>query len=522
MNKEHQRLPFKMGHHPLSPLLRMAYPLFILLISSPASAENLIPNPSVEISDSSNPDLPADWEYNSWGSTNANFAYLKNGHTGQRSLRVQITSRKDGDAKWWTKPINVPVGGGLYRVADYYRANCNSELMVQAIGANNTIQWITVQVLPASNAWTEASHTINLPDGIQQVRVLHVLRENGWLEADSFSMEREAPLIIDSGIIDSGLNRDGTPQNPIISISFDDGWTSVFEQALPILDKLQLRASHYIHAEYVDKTGYQYDYMTSKQLAQLYQKGHEIGSHALSEEWSTIIDNLEKVEEHLTKAQNILKGFGFAPVGFAPPNGAYNDHVLKKVKQHHSYMRTIKEGINTYPFDIFQLKCFIITPPITAADISHWVAQARDQKAWLILLYHRLDSSTPADTFVTPEQFQEHMTVIAQSGISVLPLGEALGIWHPSKPMDKIDAHTSLQDLQANKPNGVEFRQTTLDGSTPMEGEENKSKINSSGCQLLPIKERLFFMPSGNVGIGVILFGLYLIHVQKRKQKKSG
>jgi len=218
---------------------------------------------------------------------------------------------------------------------------------------------------------------------------------------------------------------------PYVSITFDDGWLSAFRYAIPIMDKYGFRGTHFIHAEYVDKPGYQSDYMTSAQLKELYSKGHEIGSHALNTEWASIISDPKKVEEHLVRSRDILNGFGFNTVGFAPPNGAFNPEVKEQIKSKYRYMRTIIWGPNNNILEPYNLHCYIVTNKTTLEDITKWVEQAKRYDAWVILLYHRFDATRKADTFVTPQRFEEDVNYLSTIHAKVLPIGEVLGVWKP-------------------------------------------------------------------------------------------
>jgi len=83
--------------------------LSLPLADKPAlAANNLIPNPSVEIADSQNPNEPEGWSPGYiWGDLDATFSYLNTGQEGSRSIKVQITRFNFGDAKWFFEPIKI-------------------------------------------------------------------------------------------------------------------------------------------------------------------------------------------------------------------------------------------------------------------------------------------------------------------------------------------------------------------------------------------------------------------------------
>ena len=44
----------------------------------------------------------------------------------------------------------------------------------------------------------------------------------------------------------------------------------------------------------------------------------------------------------------------------------------------------------------------------------------------VVLLYHHVDTSTPAITSITPTQFDKHLKIIEAEAFTVLPLGQLL------------------------------------------------------------------------------------------------
>lgn len=438
-----------------------------LLSPSEASAYNLVSNPSLETAHATMWTLPKDWELNHWGDVVAFFTYLGSGYTGVRSILVERFSGTYGDAKWWSSPITLALGGGYYQVSNYYRATATGELMVLAEGQNGGQAYFTVALTPAASAWTLVQGIVYLPIGTQKIRVMHVIRSNGWIQTDDYTVEKlsapaadagtlpDAPKSPDSAAKDGGTldvtlpvmpdmsmktdsqasSKDGstpwTPGQAVASVAFDDGWVSAYKEAVPILSSAGLRATHFIHAEWVDKVGYTADHMTSTQLLDLASKGHEIGSHALNDSWKTEAGDSTKMVKQLADSKSLLEKLGLSVVGFAPPNGYYTSAIKTEVMARYKYMRTINSGLNLTGQDPFELKCVVVTNLTTLSEVGQWISLAKLQNAWLVLLYHRLEKNATADTMVTPTRFKEDMNLLKQSGIPVLPIGEVLGVWKP-------------------------------------------------------------------------------------------
>src|ERR1700722_14441111 len=92
-----------------------------------AAPTNLIANPSVDTAISTNSALPQGGLQGNWRTNNATFSYPTTGHTG-RSVKVQLNSYSNGDAKWYFTPVAV-TAGSEYTFSDYYESNITSDLV---------------------------------------------------------------------------------------------------------------------------------------------------------------------------------------------------------------------------------------------------------------------------------------------------------------------------------------------------------------------------------------------------------
>ena len=100
----------------------------------------------------------------------------------------------------------------------------------------------------------------------------------------------------------------------IISLTFDDGYESFYDNALPILNELELPSTVFIPAGFIDKTD-NWDYsgsltpsrhLSKKQIAELPRLNVEVGSHGLSHRsLSGLSERLLKLE--VGKSKEILE-----------------------------------------------------------------------------------------------------------------------------------------------------------------------------------------------------------------------
>jgi peptidoglycan/xylan/chitin deacetylase (PgdA/CDA1 family) len=162
-------------------------------IEAQAAATNLIANPSVETASSANANLPQNWEEGSWGTNTTAFSYPTTGHTGSRSVEVQMTSYTSGDAKWYFNPVAVTAGSS-YIYSDYYQSSVPTEVVAQYQTSGGTLSYQTLGSAPASTAWSQYAFNLTVPSGITEMTVFHLIQSVGTLQTDDFSLT-SAPAV---------------------------------------------------------------------------------------------------------------------------------------------------------------------------------------------------------------------------------------------------------------------------------------------------------------------------------------
>ena len=88
---------------------------------------NLLPNPSLENVTPGNSKLPDRWFTEASGANNAAFSYQNTGHTGSRSMKVEITGYTNGAAELVHRAVPV-TGGKDYTFWDYYQSDTYTEI----------------------------------------------------------------------------------------------------------------------------------------------------------------------------------------------------------------------------------------------------------------------------------------------------------------------------------------------------------------------------------------------------------
>lgn len=155
--------------------------------SPPASASgNLIPNASVETADNTS-SSPLGWHTDFWGTNKALFTYPIAGQDRDKGVHVQVTSYKDGDAKWYFEHVPV-TPGKTYTFSDYYRSNVPTTLTLEYKSSNGKLSYDDLGTAPATTTWSRYSGTFTVPQNVTAVTVLHHIDQVGYLDTDNFSL----------------------------------------------------------------------------------------------------------------------------------------------------------------------------------------------------------------------------------------------------------------------------------------------------------------------------------------------
>lgn len=227
---------------------------------------------------------------------------------------------------------------------------------------------------------------------------------------------------------------------PLVSVTFDDGWESVYTQALSIMQEDGIASTQYIISDVFDN----YQYMSKAQIHSMQQAGHEIGSHTVSHADLTTLDDTELGHE-LLDSKNTLKSEFNTPIkDFTSPYGSYNKHTLETIGKYYRSQKNAEgdpdanelEAINIRDsFDPLNIKSYSVRQNTSLEDIQKLIKAAKENNGWLVLTYHQVDSSK--ETFsVTPENFKQQMQLISKSNLRAPTLGKVLDALLPNREVE--------------------------------------------------------------------------------------
>lgn len=148
------------------------------------------------------------------------------------------------------------------------------------------------------------------------------------------------------------------PEKPII-ISFDDGVVNHYQNAWPILQKNNLKATFFI---FPNPIGRSKNYMTWEQLQELIDNGMEIGSHGWYHLYLDRIEESELQKELVDSKQVLEEKLGIDIRVIAYPFGSYNEKVTDEIKSAgYEAARDIVNGRTQTPETLYKIKGYFIT-----------------------------------------------------------------------------------------------------------------------------------------------------------------
>jgi peptidoglycan/xylan/chitin deacetylase (PgdA/CDA1 family) len=175
-----------------------------------------------------------------------------------------------------------------------------------------------------------------------------------------------------------------------VTLSFDDGWRCVYDNALPVLEGAGVKSSHYVISKYLDEKRSSL-LMKVDQIRDLVKRGHEIGCHSASHK-HLANESSRVIRKEIIRSRRDLAEIVGRVETFAYPYGEYDDRVLDVVKRAgFSGARSLLDGLNRAGDDPFLLKCKGITVQTTASEVKRWIDSARNENSWLILTFHQVD-----------------------------------------------------------------------------------------------------------------------------------
>jgi peptidoglycan/xylan/chitin deacetylase (PgdA/CDA1 family) len=373
---------------------------------SPPTLLQGVPNGDME--QAATPTVPVAWTPNRWGTNSTTFTYAKDGHSGTRSLRIDVSAYATGTASWYFDPQPV-AGGQVFVVGDYYRSSVDTRPIAQLTWADGHQTYPQLPVAFASSDWALYTTELTIPSGVVSATLMHVIDSVGYLQIDDaeFALLNVQPF-----------------RRPLVSVTLDDAYASGYSNVAPILAAHGVPATYYVVTGDIGVSGR----LSASNIQDLAAAGHEIASHTVTHPDLTTLSSTDLTYE-LSASRQALLDLGFGPtLDFASPLGSYNGTTLTAIEGIYASHRTVDLGYNyKNTLDPYRLKVQSMRGATATSDVLGWANQAAQTGGWLILVYHDVvPAPLPSDYAVTPDAFDAQLTTLQSAGLSFVTVQQAL------------------------------------------------------------------------------------------------
>jgi len=340
--------------------------------------ETLRANPVEQITNASLDTLgangdPLNWFRGGWGTNTVAFTYPEPGQSGGNAAKIVVSNYTDGDAKWYFGDTPV-LQNEKYIFSDSYRSDATSVITLRYTYQDNSIQYVDIATLPSSGGtWKNLTQTLTIPANVVSMTAFHLLRENGSLTVDNYSLTMISIYINQAQMlqIENGSHEIGGHTQTHVSLS-----------------------------------------------------GNLEGG---------VIVTPEQANAEIVGSKTDLFGMGITSLTtMAYPYGDYNESV-KTMAKNAGYLaaRSVDRGFNMKNTDKYALKIQQMDRTTTMTDIQSWVTQAVADKSWLVLMFHQEDDNPAHDLGVTVEFLQQIVDYVKTADVDVVTVQQGVAQMNP-------------------------------------------------------------------------------------------
>jgi peptidoglycan/xylan/chitin deacetylase (PgdA/CDA1 family) len=259
----------------------------------------------------------------------------------------------------------------------------------------------------------------------------------------------------------------GARAQTVVSLTFDDGITSQYNEAVPRLSAHGMLGTFFINSGTVGTGAY---YMNSAQVDQVSAAGHEIGGHTINH--VNLTGPGVDIRHQICDDAAALRARGYTVVDFAYPYGAGSTNpTVRQTLADCGFIAARKYGNLRGP-DCPGAGCPLtetippadpygvnsrgtqLSGPLTLGALQQTVTQAENAGGgWVTIVFHEIDNSGGTDT-VSPTAFNQFLDWLqprAAGGTVVRTMRSVMEPPRPAPPAppapvkaDKVTAFASL------------------------------------------------------------------------------
>ncbi len=212
---------------------------------------------------------------------------------------------------------------------------------------------------------------------------------------------------------------------PIVSITFDDCPRSVFETALPAMEKRGWYGTIYAAMGLCDITNHLGLHMSAQDMRAAHDAGHEIGDHTFSHIDANAVTP-KAFTDNIDKNQAALEALGIAKSRtFAYPYGEVSLETKKALAKRFDLVRGIHSPTSSNNLDLNQTTSQRLFSGDDFEACRKAISALQSQPSWLILFTHDVREN-PSEYGCTPSEFEQILEDLEAIDADVLPVATAL------------------------------------------------------------------------------------------------
>ena len=209
------------------------------------------------------------------------------------------------------------------------------------------------------------------------------------------------------------------------ALTFDDGFSCVYDNVIPILDEYDYTASIAVIGNRIGKK----DYLTYKQLSILYRKGYEILNHSYRHIQYEELSQAELLREYKLNRLLLKAGgfFGSNSIIIAPGGAYYDNHVSIADEGEFTAVRTL----NKFYIHSIEESCDICIINVYGSrsidDIKRHIDKAKSEEKDIIMVFHKIVDNPPKkDMYISIDTFNEIISYLNEKDISAISYKELI------------------------------------------------------------------------------------------------
>ena len=329
---------------------------------------------------------------------------------GNQYLHTEISHFKSGEAKWQSEPL-ATTAGRAYTFGVDYRSTAPALIIAETVLKNGQRTFTTLRALPVSSQWVRYEGTFEAPKNAQSFFISAVLQQQGSIDTDNYGLHETTHI---------------TPRQfrqPLVSITFDDGWETDYQRGAKALNAFGYRGTFYLNPSSLDTN----KFMTTLQIHELARAGHQLASHGFEHKDMTTLGQKTLRRELRNARSFITQQTTDTAVDFASPYGKTDPEVSAVIQQYYRSHRGTEDGINTKQnFDRYNLRVLFMGSETTLANLQDALTAAKEHNGWLILVYHSVND-TPVNSNAVPQaKLRAQLQTIQDNGLKVDTVQAAL------------------------------------------------------------------------------------------------